>query len=122
MRFFALVTMLFCWMIYSTMAAWAGCPTCLSMDRTVSMEAESMHHDMGGMAMAGMAGKADPAKDPCSTTGMAHTPFCAACLILPPVLVIDTSAKPAYGYPTPEPAKALNDNRPAPLSPPPRTV
>lgn len=119
MRPIALTVMLFSWLIYSTMAAWAGCPTCVSMAHAASMDMAGVHHEMSGMEMGDGTAKA---KDPCSTSGMAHTPFCAACLILPPEVVVYSNARPAHGYAQPLPGKRLSDNRPAPLAPPPRSI
>lgn len=121
MRAFALVTMFFGWLIYSTMSAWAGCPTCASMTTMVQAEASVPHHHTDGMEMPEMAAKDNSAKDPC-TTGAAHMPLCAACMVLPPTDLISDSGKPIFAYPSPAPDRALRDNRPAPQAPPPRLI
>ena len=120
MRTLALITMVLSWLVYSAMSAWAGCPTCVSMNAPVAGEAGSTPHQMAGMDMAEAAGKADAAKDPCSTGNAAHMPLCSACLLLPPAITVVDSAKPVFAYPVPALARALADDRPAPQAPPPR--
>ncbi|WP_446250280.1 hypothetical protein [Rhizobium sullae] len=118
MRVFAITTMLFGWLFYSAMSALAGCPMCASMQQPIVAET---HRDMGGMDMAAHQ-KTDTSEDPCTTGDAAHMAFCAVCLIVPPPLMIDTSAKPVFAYPSPGVAHALADLRPAPHAPPPRLV
>ncbi|ARM87173.1 hypothetical protein RHEC894_CH00832 [Rhizobium sp. CIAT894] len=120
MRTLALVTMVLGWLVYSAMSAWAGCPTCASMNVPVAAEAGGMHHQMAGMAMSDASGKADPMKDPCATGNAAHMPLCAACLLLPPTVTVMDGGKSVVGYPAPALARALNDSLPAPQAPPPR--
>ncbi|MBB2754793.1 UNVERIFIED_ORG: hypothetical protein GGI57_005529 [Rhizobium aethiopicum] len=120
MRTLALVTMVLSWLVYSAMSAWAGCPTCASMNAPSAAEAGGMHHQMAGMAMPDASGKAAPMKDPCATSNAAHMPLCAACLLLPPAMLVADNAKPVFAYPAPALARALDDNRPAPQAPPPR--
>ncbi|MHC2298905.1 hypothetical protein ACVJBD_003111 [Rhizobium mongolense] len=117
MRVFAITTMLFGWLFYSAMSALAGCPMCASMQQPVLAET---HHDMAGIDTAGH--ETGAAKDPCATGDTAHMAFCAVCLIVPPPLTIDTSAKSIFAYPSPAVAHALADLRPAPQAPPPRLV
>jgi hypothetical protein len=121
MRALALMTMFFGWLVYSTLSAWAGCPTCASMSTAVQTEASMTHHHMSGMAMPDMAAKADSAKDPCST-GVAHMPLCAACMVLPPADLLADGGKHVFAYPSPALDRALRDNRPTPQAPPPRFV
>ncbi|OWV82637.1 hypothetical protein ATY75_27055 [Rhizobium sp. N122] len=118
MRTLALITMVLGWLVYSAMSAWAGCPTCASMNAPAAET--GMHHQMAGMQMPDAASKADPLKDPCSTGNAAHMPLCSACLLLPPAIMVVDSAKPVFAYPTPALARALDDDRPAPQAPPPR--
>ncbi|MBB2670740.1 UNVERIFIED_ORG: hypothetical protein GGE44_000281 [Rhizobium esperanzae] len=125
MRTLALITMVLGWLVYSGMSAWAGCPTCASMNAPVAAEAGSMHHEMGGMEMSDGAipegvAKTAPMKDPCATGDSAHMPLCSACLLLPPAIMVVDSARSAFAYPTPALARALDDDRPAPQAPPPR--
>jgi hypothetical protein len=125
MRAFALMTMLFGWLVYSTMSAWAGCPTCASMNMAVQADTPHYHTDgmdMGGMmSKSAMAAKNKSAKDPCDT-GAAHMPLCAACMVVPPGDFIADGGKAVFAYPAPAPDRALRDNRPAPQAPPPRVI
>ncbi|TCS06775.1 MULTISPECIES: hypothetical protein [unclassified Rhizobium] len=116
MRALALVTMFFSWLVYSTMSAWAGCPTCASMNMAIGAEASTAHHHM-----ADVASKGDAAKDPCST-GVAHMPLCNACMVLPADVPIADGGKHVFAYPSPAPDRALRENRPAPQAPPPRVI
>lgn len=120
MRMLALITMFLGWLVYSAMFAWAGCPTCVSMNAPVAAESGSMHHQISGMAMPEGAGKAATLKDPCVSGNSAHMPLCAACLLLPPTVMVMAGGKSVFGYPAPPLARALDDNRPAPQAPPPR--
>ncbi|EJZ20356.1 hypothetical protein NE852_04780 [Rhizobium sp. Pop5] len=120
MRTLALITMVFSWLVYSAMSAWAGCPTCASMNAPAAPMAGTMQHAMAGMDMPEPAGKANRLKDPCAAGGAAHMPLCAACLLLPPTVLATTGAKAVFAYPAPALARALDDNRPAPQAPPPR--
>ncbi|ANL32949.1 hypothetical protein [Rhizobium phaseoli] len=120
MRTLALITMVLGWLVYSAMSAWAGCPTCVSMNAPVAGQTGVVHHQMTVTHMPDAAGKADPLKDPCSTGNAAHMPLCSACLLLPPAIMVVDSAKPVFAYPTPALARALDDDRPAPQAPPPR--
>lgn len=115
------MTMFFGWLVYSTLSAWAGCPTCASMNMAVQTKASMTHHHMEGMAMPDMAAKADSAKDPCST-GIAHMPLCAACMVLPPTDLLADGGKHVFAYPSPALDRALRDNRPVPQAPPPRFI
>lgn len=119
MRALALITMFFGWLVYSTLSAWAGCPTCASMTMPVQIETSTTHHHMDGMSMADMTPQKDSAKDPCST-GVAHMPLCAACMVLPPIDLVANGGKPVFAYPAPALDRVLRDNRPAPQAPPPR--
>ena len=126
MRAFALMTMFFGWLVYSTMSAWAGCPTCGSMNMAVQAEAGAAHLHTGGMNMGGvmsngMATKNNAAKDPC-TAGTTHMPLCAACMVVPPADFIADGGKAVFAYPAPALDRALRDNRPAPQAPPPRFI
>ncbi|RFB98307.1 hypothetical protein B5K11_04120 [Rhizobium leguminosarum bv. trifolii] len=118
MRTLALITMILGWLVYSAMSAWAGCPTCASMNAPAAET--GMHHQMAGMQMPDAAGKADPLKDPCASGNAAHMPLCAACLLLPPTVTVMDGGKSAFFYPAPALARALDDDRPAPQAPPPR--
>ncbi|NNU66669.1 hypothetical protein FE844_022175 [Rhizobium indicum] len=118
MRMLALITMLLGWLVYSAMSAWAGCPTCASMNAAVIEN--GMHHEMAGMDRHEAAGKADPLKDPCTTGNSAHMPLCAACLLLPATVTVMDGGKSMFGYPGPALARALDDERPTPQPPPPR--
>ncbi|OAV53054.1 hypothetical protein A6U98_30320 [Rhizobium sp. WYCCWR10014] len=119
MRTLALIPMLLGWLAYGAMSAWAGCPTCASMNVPVAVET-TMHHEMHGVDMPGAAGKADPSKDPCATGKSAHMPLCAACLLLPPAVTVMDGEKSIFGYPAPALARALDDEKPTPQPPPPR--
>lgn len=127
MRAFALMTMFFGWLVYSTMSAWAGCPTCALMNMAVQAEAGLAHFHTGGMDMGGMVSKSDmsaknnSAKDPCDT-GVAHMPLCAACMVVPPADFIADGGRAAFAYPAPAPDRPLRGNRPAPQAPPPRFI
>ncbi|WP_064693960.1 hypothetical protein [Rhizobium aegyptiacum] len=118
MRMIALMTMILGWLVYSAMSAWAGCPICTSMNRPAAPKSATMDHAMAGMNMPGATGKAEALKDPRATGRAAHMPLCAACL--PPAAMADRDAKPVFLYPAPALARVLDDNRPAPLAPPPR--
>ncbi|AHG44216.1 hypothetical protein RLEG12_13700 [Rhizobium leguminosarum bv. trifolii CB782] len=120
MRTLALITMVLGWLVYSAMSAWAGCPTCASMNAPVAAEGGVMYHEISGMDMPEGAVKTAPLKDPCTTGNSAHMPLCAACLLLPPTVTVTDGGKSVYGYPDPALARALDDNRPAPQAPPPR--
>ncbi|OWV72235.1 hypothetical protein ATY77_10345 [Rhizobium sp. R634] len=120
MRTLALIAMFLGWLVYSAMSAWAGCPTCASMNAPAAVESGSMHHEMAGMDMHEGAGKTTAAKDPCASGDAAHMPLCAACLLLPPTVIVMADGKSAFGYPPPPLVRALDDNRPAPQAPPPR--
>ncbi|RUL96037.1 hypothetical protein [Rhizobium chutanense] len=119
MRTFRLMTMLLGWLVYSAMSAWAGCPTCASMNAPAAVET-GMHHQMAGMDMPETADKTAPSKDPCASGNAAHMPLCAACLLLPPAVAVTDGQKSVFGYPAPALARALDDNRPVPQPPPPR--
>lgn len=121
MRPFALMTMFFGCLVYSTMSAWAGCPTCASMTMAVQAEASVPHHHADGMDMRDMAAKDSSAKDPCAT-GVAHMPLCAACMVLPPADLIADGGKHVFAYPSPALDRVLRDSRPAPQAPPPRFI
>ncbi|WP_244919740.1 hypothetical protein [Rhizobium grahamii] len=121
MRFFAIIAMALAWMAYGTMSAWAGCPTCLSM-QTVAATSSVEHHHVAGMDMGETAKSAPAQQDPCSATGMVHMPFCSACLVVPPPMVFAAAGKHVFSYPAPGPADAMRDARPQPLAPPPRLV
>ena len=58
MRTLAFITMVLGWLVYSAMSAWAGCPTCASMNAPVAAESGSLNHEMAGMHMPKEAGKA----------------------------------------------------------------
>ncbi|MBX5222076.1 MULTISPECIES: hypothetical protein [unclassified Rhizobium] len=120
MRMIALITMFLGWLVYGAMSAWAGCPTCASMNAPAA--GGSMHHEMAGMPMPKEAGKAGSLKDPCASGNFAHMPLCAACLMLPAAVMTVAGGKSNFGYPAPPLARALDDNRPAPQAPPPRLV
>ncbi|WP_434712146.1 hypothetical protein NMA58_02305 [Rhizobium sp. YTUHZ045] len=122
MRTLAFITMVLGWLVYSAMSAWAGCPTCASMNAPVAAESGSLNHEMAGMHMPKEAGKAAPSKDPCASGNAAHMPLCAACLVLPPAVMVVAGGKADFGYPAPPLARALDDDRPAPQAPPPRLV
>ena len=119
MRAFALMTMFFGWLVYSTMSAWAGCPTCASMNMAVQAEASAAHLHV--VANSGTAAKNNSAKDPCAM-GAAHMPLCAACMVVPPAYFIADGGKAVFAYPAPAPDRALRDNRPTPQAPPPRFI
>jgi len=121
MRFLAIIAMVFAWLAYGTMSAWAGCPTCLSM-QTVASNASVEHQHMSGMDMGEKAKSPAPQQDPCSANGMVHMPFCSACLVVPPSMTFAATGKQVFSYPAPGPAHAMRDARPAPLPPPPRLI
>jgi len=121
MRFLAIIAMVFGWFAFGTMSAWAGCPTCLSM-QPVAATPSAEHQHMAGMAMGEKAKSSPAQQDPCSAAVMAHMPFCSACLVIPPLSVIAATGKQMFSYPAPGPAHAMQDARPAPLAPPPRLV
>jgi len=121
MRFLAIIAMVFAWLAYGSMSAWAGCPTCLSM-QTVASHSGGEHHDMSGMDMGENTKSPAPQLDPCSAGGIVHMPFCSACLVVPPSIGFGVAGKHVFSYPAPGPAHALPDARPAPLAPPPRLV
>ncbi|MGO6696143.1 hypothetical protein ACCS54_31100 [Rhizobium johnstonii] len=119
MRMLALIAMCLGWLVYSAMSAWAGCPTCASMNAPVAVET-GMHHEMHGMAMSGAERKTEPSKDPCAAGNAAHMPLCAVCLLLPPTVTVMDGGKSIFGYPPPALARALDDDKPTPQPPPPR--
>ncbi|OWV84979.1 hypothetical protein ATY81_11685 [Rhizobium sp. R72] len=119
MRFLAIIAMVFAWLAYGTMSAWAGCPTCLSMQAAAS-KASVEHQHMSGMDMGEKAKSPAPQQDPCSAAGMVHMPFCSTCLVVPPPMAFGEAGKQAFSYPAPGAAHAMRDARPAPLAPPPR--
>ena len=51
MRVLAIVTMMFAWLAYGTLSAWAGCAMCASAD----MASNAQQHHMASMDTAGMA-------------------------------------------------------------------
>ncbi|ARO28855.1 MULTISPECIES: hypothetical protein [Rhizobium] len=120
MRTLALMTMVLGWLVYSAMSAWAGCPTCASMNGPAAPKSATMDHAMAGMDMSGATGKAQALKDPCAAGRAAQMPLCAACLLLPPAAMTAAGVKPVFAYPAPALARVLDDDRPAPLAPPPR--
>ncbi|MBY5399296.1 hypothetical protein HFN01_31230 [Rhizobium leguminosarum] len=119
MRMLALITMFLGWLVYSAMSAWAGCPTCASMNAPVVVE-NGMHHEMAGMDMPQVAEKTALSKDPCAAGNAAHMPLCAVCLLLPPTVTVMDGGKPIFAYPAPALARALDDDKPTPRPPPPR--
>jgi hypothetical protein len=121
MRLVSIIAMLLGCLIYSTMSTWAACPMCASMATAASAQTAIQHHEMGGMNMAEI-GKADLLKDPCATGGMVHLPFCSACLMVPPTLMVDTGARHVFAYPSPASGQPLQDTLPGPVAPPPRLV
>ena len=129
MRVLAIVTMMLAWFAYGTLSAWAGCPMCASMRASADMASNAQQHHMASMDTAGMAADtrnvandAAPAKDPCANGGMAHMPFCSACLVMPPAVAIHADDPRLFSYPSPAPSAAFPGARPAPLAPPPRSV
>jgi outer membrane murein-binding lipoprotein Lpp len=121
MRPIAIVTMMFAWLVYGTMSAWAGCPMCASMNQIASVgNGVAAQHDMAGMDMG--AASAAPEKDPCAAGGMVHMPFCSACLVVPPVVAIHAGGRQVFSYPSPASAETFPGARPAPLAPPPRLI
>ena len=119
-RPFAIALMIIAWLLYGAMPTLAECPIC---DSAVPMSAEMAQspvmEGMSGMSMHGDGGSAGHRSNPCAGD-MAHVAFCAACLILPPSIAIDTDRPLAFSYPTPGLSDPLHDNRPVPLAPPPR--
>jgi hypothetical protein len=122
MRPIAIVTMMFAWLVYGTMSAWAGCPMCASMNQIASVDhgADAQHHHIAGMEMG--TARAAPAKDPCAAGGMVHMPLCSACLVVPPVIDIQAEGRQVFSYPAPATSHAFPGARPAPLAPPPRLI
>ncbi|MGO8015969.1 hypothetical protein AB9E19_13550 [Rhizobium leguminosarum] len=118
MRMLALITMVLGWLVYSAMSAWAGCPTCASMN-AAAIET-GMHHEMHGMVTSEAVGKTERSKGPCASGNSAHMPLCAACLLLPATVTVMDGGKPIFAYPAPALAPALDDNKPTPQPPPPR--
>ncbi len=86
------------------------------------MTEDGQHHYMAGMEMDGTATANTPASDPCPVGGMAHMPFCSACLVVPPEVAVGTDGKQVFSYPSPAIERAFPGARPAPLAPPPRTA
>ncbi|KRB49854.1 hypothetical protein ASE04_14710 [Rhizobium sp. Root708] len=123
MRFLAAVTLMLAWLAYG-MSAFAGCPMCESMRQAASadMTGAAQHHHMAGMDMGDTVKPQTPASDPCPAGGMAHMPFCSACLAVVPEVTVGADGKQMFSYPSPATARALPGARPAPLAPPPRTV
>jgi hypothetical protein len=123
MRRFAILTMLFAWLLYGAMPALGACPMC---NWTVAVQAQSemsMSLDMAGMsghdAMAASHVRAE--STPCDGA-MGHASFCPACLVIPQVVAVHGDKPLAISYPAPGLVNPLSDNSPAPASPPPRYV
>jgi hypothetical protein len=121
-RHFAILTMIIAWLIYGAMPALADCPICDS-EMVTQMVSETVPshamHDMGGMERHGTVQTKNHGNNPCSGD-MAHVSFCAACLIVPPSIAIDSGRQLAFAYPAPALSHPLRDNRPVPVAPPPR--
>lgn len=120
-RSLAILMMLFAWLLYGAMPALAQCPICDSVMTDHSMASSADMVGMSGMAMPSATDHRDHNGNPCSGD-MAHVSFCAACLILPPVLAIDTGKKVAFSYPAPGLADPLSENSLQPTAPPPRPI
>jgi hypothetical protein len=123
MRRFAILTMLFAWLLYGAMPALGACPMC---NWTVAVQTQSemsMPLDMAGMsghdAMAASHVRAE--STPCDGA-MGHASFCPACLVIPQVVAVHGDKPLAVSYPAPGLVNPLSDNSPAPASPPPRYV
>jgi hypothetical protein len=121
MRFVATLVMILAWLAYGTMSAWAGCPMCASAatNAAVAIPAAA-HQHMPGMDM-GKSTQPSPVKDPCSTGGMVHMPFCSVCMIAPPADIGAADSRAFAPYrPLPAPEQALPGVTPQPVAPPPR--
>ncbi len=123
-RYLAILTMVIAWLIYGAMPALADCPICdaeISMPMSSDMASPHMMDGMSGMDMHDSAHAGGHKSNPCSGD-MAHVSFCAACLIVPPSVTIDSGRQLAFAYPAPAISSPLRDNRPAPAAPPPRLL
>jgi hypothetical protein len=123
-RHLAILMMIFAWLIYGAMPALAECPICdsgMPMPGIASSTGMTGMGDMSGMAMGAPASHTGEKSNPCSGD-MAHVSFCAACLILPPALAIDTAKISAFSYPEPALSDPFTGDRPQPMAPPPRFI
>lgn len=123
MKLVAALTMVLAWLLYGIMPVMADAPVLSPAAMHASMDhGQDMHHQAPHDHAAVMAGAV--AKDrgnPCPHgDGMAHSPFCAACLVIPPIVAIDGGGPFAFSYPSPFAGDPLQDTAPAPLAPPPR--
>jgi hypothetical protein len=120
-RYLAILMMIFAWLLYGAMPALAECPICDPVAFGHGMASSADMVGMSGMAMPSTTKHSDDNRNPCSGD-MAHVSFCAACLILPPSLAIDTAKRTSFSYPAPGPADPLSDTSSQPTAPPPRPV
>ncbi|KQV68452.1 hypothetical protein ASC90_11565 [Rhizobium sp. Root1220] len=119
MRFLAMITTMLAWLAYGTMSAWAGCPMCVSTANAATIDV-STHQHAPGMHMDER--HSAPAKNPCSSGGVAHVALCVACIAILPATAAGGEGKQVFSYPAPAASAALPDARPAPVAPPPRLL
>lgn len=123
MKLVAAFTMVLAWLLYGIMPVMAGPPVATPAAVHVSMDhGKAMHHQGAQDHAAMMSGAAaKSSSNPCPHgDGMAHSPFCAACLVIPPTVAIESDGVFAFAYPSPLSGDPLQDMAPAPLAPPPR--
>lgn len=125
MRTIAVLTMFVAWLLYGAMPALANCPICRS-EVAAPLAVAHEHGEMAGAsAMADHATKQPHGDDrnanPCAGD-MAHVPFCAACLAMPPTLVAEAGNALGFSYPAPTSSEPLRALPRAPPPPPPRIL
>jgi hypothetical protein len=114
MRHFAILTMLFAWLLYGMMPTLGACQMCSSL-----IPAHT-HSEVNTASHANVAPSHGSANSTPCDGAMGHASFCPACLVLPAAVAIDGGRAIAFSYPAPGLVKPLRDARPAPASPPPR--
>ena len=125
MRTIAVLAMLVGWLFYSAMPALANCPVCRS-EIAAPLAAAPVHGEIAGAsAMAEHATRHSHGDDrntnPCAGD-MAHVPFCAACLAIPPTLTANAGKTLGFSYPAPTSSEPLRALPRAPVLPPPRIL
>jgi hypothetical protein len=119
MRFAATLMIVLAWLAYGTMSALAGCAMCASEIAAVDTDAAA-HQHMPGMDI-GARTKPSPAKDPCSTGGTVHMPFCSACVVASATVVGTADGRTfASDHPLPALDRDFPGTSPQPPAPPPR--
>ncbi|CDZ44759.1 Hypothetical protein NGAL_HAMBI2427_08340 [Neorhizobium galegae bv. orientalis] len=116
----AAILMFFAWLLYGAMPA-VGMPYVPAANPPV-MQDHSQHRDHGKATETEKTGHSHgSSQPPCPHGGKTCvTPFCAACLTLPPELAIGDDGRFAHAYPSPAIEQALASPATAPLTPPPR--